>query len=49
MLEITLPFRVLNWVDLNRGELPRSVFIKKLLIHLFDNKDSLDVDKIKEL
>ena len=49
MLELTLPFRVLDWIDKNRGELPRSVFIKKLMIHLFNEKDTLDVEKIKEL
>jgi len=49
MLDIKLPFRVLQWVDSNRGEQSRSLFLKKVMIYVFNNKESLDVDKIKEL
>lgn len=49
MLDIKLPFRILQWVDHHRGDMPRSVFIKKCLIYLYDKDDSLDVDKIKDL
>lgn len=49
MLDIKLPFRILQWIDQNRGDQSRSLFIKKVMIYVFDNKEGLDIDKIKEL
>lgn len=50
MLELMIPKRILEWIDLNKGEYSRSAFVIKCLVYTFNEcKDRDVIDKVKKM
>ena len=50
MLELMIPKRILEWIDLNKGQYSRSAFVIKCLVYTFNEcKDEDVLDKVKRM